>query len=507
MNIFVDGKMESNAAPVQDEGPTARVIIDGEDESGGGGGGKNAIQGVSVAGTPITPDNNKVVDIPAATTAAYGAVKLSTATNSTSQSLAATASAVKSAYDRANQANNNANGRASLSLPNEFSSSNDFKSYVTFSGEATFGTPPKLKNDGSMSLYMYDSGGYGGGFTMIGGAYWMEYNDSSYEYTDHYANEFISPGVCQALYSIYGDYLPNDAVYIDLQDFSEIGLAYDEYDEETGETVQHDLGPFRVSYSENSPYVSSLHKSGNTWTYAINIDFEGYDPETYEANTLTTSISFTLSIQQFDYGLEVALTPDLQPVSQYDVQYMLTVYDSENWNQYEAYSLYGLGPGWMAHTSDPENTYTPWMDTEFASKGDIDGKANINHTHSASAITSGTFDASRVPGLRYALKSVAPSNNAANLEDMTINAINVTSNITLRMPSAVSGRARDCLAYLTVTAEKSVSFSGPGGSSVTFKTDTGAFPDVSAGGSFILRFTELSSNTFIVQSQEIYTTT
>ena len=60
MNIFVDGRMESNAAPVQDEGPTARVIVDGEDESGGGGGGKNAIQGVSVAGTPITPDDNKV---------------------------------------------------------------------------------------------------------------------------------------------------------------------------------------------------------------------------------------------------------------------------------------------------------------------------------------------------------------------------------------------------------------------------------------------------------------
>ena len=43
-----------------------------------------------------------VANIPAATTSKYGVTKLSSATNSTSTTLAATASAVKSAYDLAN---------------------------------------------------------------------------------------------------------------------------------------------------------------------------------------------------------------------------------------------------------------------------------------------------------------------------------------------------------------------------------------------------------------------
>ena len=522
MNIFVDGRMESNAAPVQDEGPTARVIVDGEDESGGGGGGKNAIQGVSVAGTPITPDDNKVVDIPAATTAAYGVVKLSTATNSTSQSLAATASAVKLAYDKANQANNNANGRASLNSSNTFYGSNDFSTYVTFNGEATFGTPPRLQNNGAMSLYMYDSSGYGGGFTMTGGAYWMEYGDGAYDYIEHSADEFISPGVCQALYNSYGEYLPNEAVYIDLQNFEEIGLAYDEYDEETGEYTPHDLGPFRMTNNEYSPYASSLLKSGNMWIYTIYIDFEGYDPDSHEANTLTANIGFSMSIQQSDYGLEVYFTPD--------VQYGIQVYDTETWEQHDAYPSYGLNSGWMVYTSDPENTYTPWMDTEFATKDEVSSlssqlsnKANISHTHAASAIvsgtiadaripglaaskiTSGTFDSTRVPGLRYALVSVTPSSGVANLNDLSVNSISVTANTALRMPAAVSGRTRDTLAYLTVTAGQTVSFAGPGGASATFKTDDGDLPDVSAGGTFLMRFTELSSNTFMLQSQELVT--
>lgn len=43
-----------------------------------------------------------VANIPAASTSAYGVTKLSSATNSTSTTLAATASAVKAAYDLAN---------------------------------------------------------------------------------------------------------------------------------------------------------------------------------------------------------------------------------------------------------------------------------------------------------------------------------------------------------------------------------------------------------------------
>lgn len=57
------------------------------------------ITGVSANGTLVATSG--VADIPAATTSKYGVTKLSSATNSTSTSLAATASAVKAAYDLA----------------------------------------------------------------------------------------------------------------------------------------------------------------------------------------------------------------------------------------------------------------------------------------------------------------------------------------------------------------------------------------------------------------------
>lgn len=62
---------------------------------------KNAgtITGVSANGTSIATSG--VANIPAASTSKYGVTKLSSATNSTSTSLAATASAVKAAYDLA----------------------------------------------------------------------------------------------------------------------------------------------------------------------------------------------------------------------------------------------------------------------------------------------------------------------------------------------------------------------------------------------------------------------
>lgn len=61
---------------------------------------KGTITGVSANGTSVATSG--VANIPAATTSKYGVTKLSSATNSTSTTLAATASAVKSAYDLAN---------------------------------------------------------------------------------------------------------------------------------------------------------------------------------------------------------------------------------------------------------------------------------------------------------------------------------------------------------------------------------------------------------------------
>lgn len=57
---------------------------------------------VQANGTDVA--SSGTANIPAASTSVYGVTKLSSATNSTSTSLAATASAVKSAYDRATNA-------------------------------------------------------------------------------------------------------------------------------------------------------------------------------------------------------------------------------------------------------------------------------------------------------------------------------------------------------------------------------------------------------------------
>ena len=61
---------------------------------------KGTITGVSANGTSVATSG--VANIPAASTSAYGVTKLSSATNSTSTTLAATPSAVKVAYDLAN---------------------------------------------------------------------------------------------------------------------------------------------------------------------------------------------------------------------------------------------------------------------------------------------------------------------------------------------------------------------------------------------------------------------
>lgn len=58
------------------------------------------ITGVSANGTSVATSG--VANIPAASTSKYGVTKLNSSTNSTSTTLAATASAVKAAYDLAN---------------------------------------------------------------------------------------------------------------------------------------------------------------------------------------------------------------------------------------------------------------------------------------------------------------------------------------------------------------------------------------------------------------------
>lgn len=74
------------------------VNIKGPKGDAGSGGG--TITEIKANGTSIA--KRGVANIPAASTSAYGVIKLSSSTSSTSTTLAATASAVKAAYDLAN---------------------------------------------------------------------------------------------------------------------------------------------------------------------------------------------------------------------------------------------------------------------------------------------------------------------------------------------------------------------------------------------------------------------
>lgn len=115
-NIVVDTEISSTSTnPVQNKVVYSELqkkqgtISDLADIRSGAALGKTALQseqykgtitGVSANGTSVATSG--VANIPAASTSAYGVTKLSSATNSTSTSLAATASAVKAAYDLAN---------------------------------------------------------------------------------------------------------------------------------------------------------------------------------------------------------------------------------------------------------------------------------------------------------------------------------------------------------------------------------------------------------------------
>lgn len=88
-------------------------------------GGAGTITEVQANGTSIATSG--VANIPSATTGRYGVTQLSSATNSTSTTLAATASAVKAAYDLANGKANASHTHSTQQLywPNELAGMND----------------------------------------------------------------------------------------------------------------------------------------------------------------------------------------------------------------------------------------------------------------------------------------------------------------------------------------------------------------------------------------------
>lgn len=83
----------------------------------------------------------RMIDNGKATTTYYGVTKLSSATNSTSTSLAATPSAVKSAYDLANTANTTANSKSTVSVSQTLSSGTEVGTVTVDGTTTTFYAP------------------------------------------------------------------------------------------------------------------------------------------------------------------------------------------------------------------------------------------------------------------------------------------------------------------------------------------------------------------------------
>ena len=126
----------------------------------------------------------------------------------------------------------------------------------------------------------------------------------------------------------------------------------------------------------------------------------------------------------------------------------------------------------------------------------------------ASAIYATSLD------IPYALAAVTLTNNAGTLADRAINGCNLidaTGAQTLTLPAGTVGAARDFLVRLTVAASQTVTFAAPTGEGINYETESGQWPDLSAAGTYLLRFTEIAQEsvgdavtaaTFLVQCGE-----
>lgn len=82
-----------------------------------------------------------------------------------------------------------------------------------------------------------------------------------------------------------------------------------------------------------------------------------------------------------------------------------------------------------------------------------------------------------------------------HLLDRAVNAVSVTGATTLTLPSLVTGKSRDLLVRLTVSADAAVTFSAPTGETVTWD-DAGSPTATYEAGTHLLRFTEVATSVF-----------
>lgn len=139
----------------------------------------NVLEGIQLAGTDVTVSSKKS-NIPAATTSAYGVTQLSDSVSSTSTSLAATANAVKTAYDLANGKQSPATTLAGYGITNAYTKTEVDTAIASAAGGMSFEIVSSLPATGSSNtIYLMAQSG-GSGTDLYDEYIWLS-SSSAYE--------------------------------------------------------------------------------------------------------------------------------------------------------------------------------------------------------------------------------------------------------------------------------------------------------------------------------------
>ena len=373
-------------------------------------------------GEALEADGDGVVDIPSATTTRKGVVKLNASTNSTSQSEAATPSAVRSAYQLANTANISS---AKTGSDNYFSGENWFGNKVSFEGEVGFRTIPHATSEGKCGLTFFnDYGEVVGDFS----AFMSLYDPESGEYT-HFNEIFSDYAVRKALVAhgydpseMWATFDPwnGDPIYASLY-FGGTDRTWPFYkhiyDEETGESTQEFWRNIFVSYASGAwQYAADEWVDGESGWRRYWFDLYLADAGTGdEVGFVTAWLSWKIrpgaGIEvRFETSPEFYLTdPETgDPVYAYPkggfpwTAYASSAPDSPFYDpQYEGAEYMGWSPADNSAFATESSAESAAI---AAAENKVESHNNSSSAHpyislNASRITAGTLNAARIPNL------------------------------------------------------------------------------------------------------------
>ena len=364
---------------------------------------------IKLDGKVMEPNADGVVDIPSATTTRKGVVKLSNSTDSTSTADAATPYAVYSVKNLAAKVNDD----------NSFYGSN------TFYGGNTFTSIPMVESAGRSSLVMPDLQ-YTGAMLSVSGSF-TEYNESTGEWDSIYeifsgaavkkilgANSYDGYDACSELNNYgYADIYGVPPI-ISLWGSWEIPLVEEIYDESNDVYIPElreyaNLAYAHVMLIEKDQYGPD--GQSDWFSYSGVVELVGMDWETYYGGvpfSVKWKISgqFILASAYFDWSyfypyegyehLHVDMMNDFWTSLW---EFMSSTDHNSPYFAWE-YMEYPDEYGWKPYVNSAIATLDDLPNVESAvSTHNSDPSAHSNISLAASRITSGTFNAARIPNL------------------------------------------------------------------------------------------------------------